>query len=244
MQAYRSAAAGLAVVLAVVSLVLVEAGQQPQQQPQQPPAALPPSTIPVPVAPRMPLAPNAVMGASVTPALEGWFRNPDGTATILLGYSNRNQNQPFDIPIGPNNRIEPGGPDYGQPTHFLTGGSRNGRQYGVFSITVPKDFGTKKLTWTLVANGQPQSIAVHLPGAVLPRGQRQLAADRQIHSDRSRTDRASARRRTHVDDDRNGPGDVDAAGGRHRQYGRPAESVRPTSCAGARSWRRARGCRG
>jgi hypothetical protein len=115
----------------------------------------------------MPLAPNAVMGASVTPALEGWFKNADGTSTILLGYSNRNQSQPFDIPIGPNNRIEPGGPDYGQPTHFLTGGSRNGRQYGVFSITVPKDFGTKKLTWTLIANGQPQTIAVWLPGGYM-----------------------------------------------------------------------------
>ena len=32
----------------------------------------------------------------------------------------------------------------GQPTHFLTG-----RQYGMFAISVPKDFGTKKLTWTL-----------------------------------------------------------------------------------------------
>jgi hypothetical protein len=160
MQAYRSAVAGLVGVLAVASLVFVEAGQQ--QPPPSPPVAMPPPTIPVPVAPRMPLAPNAVMGASVTPALEGWFRNPDGTSTILLGYSNRNQSQSLDIPIGPNNRIEPNGPDYGQPTHFLTGGSRNGRQYGVFSIDVPKDFGTKKLTWTLTANGQPQSIALWL----------------------------------------------------------------------------------
>src|SRR5216117_2703897 len=55
----------------------------------------------------------------------------------------------LDIPAGPNNRIEPGGPDQGQPTHFLPR-----RQWGVFTITVPKDFGDKKLTWTLVANGQ------------------------------------------------------------------------------------------
>ena len=40
-----------------------------------------------------------------------------------------------DIPIGPNNRIEPGGPDMGQPTHFLPG-----RQYGMFSIPVPREF--------------------------------------------------------------------------------------------------------
>ena len=35
----------------------------------------------------------------------------------------------IDIPVGPNNRIEPGGPDYGQPTHFLPR-----RQWGVFTI--------------------------------------------------------------------------------------------------------------
>src|SRR5262249_8202998 len=56
-----------------------------------------------------------------------------------------------------NNRIEPGGPDQGQPTHFLTG-----RQWGVFTVTVPKDFGTKKLTWTLVANGQTTVIPMSL----------------------------------------------------------------------------------
>ena len=58
------------------------------------------------------------------------------------------------MPIGPNNRIEPGGPDLGQPTHFLPG-----RQTGMFLITVPKDFGkTQRLTWTITANGQTNSI--------------------------------------------------------------------------------------
>ena len=35
------------------------------------------------------------------------------------------------------------------------------RQWGVFSIKVPADFGTKKLTWTLVANGQTNIITLH-----------------------------------------------------------------------------------
>ena len=60
---------------------------------------------------------------------------------MLVGYFNRNTKQEFDIPAGPNNRIEPGGPDQGQPTHFNAG-----RQWGVFTIKLPKDFGTKKLT--------------------------------------------------------------------------------------------------
>src|SRR4030095_12521983 len=72
---------------------------------------------------------------------------------LLVCYFNRNLKQVVDIPIGPNNRIEPGGPDFGQPTHFL---SR--RQWGVFTIPVPKDFGDKKLVWTIVANGQTTSI--------------------------------------------------------------------------------------
>jgi hypothetical protein len=64
----------------------------------------------------------------------------------------------MDIPIGPNNRIEPGGPDMGQPTHFLPG-----RRYGMFAIPVPKDFTPQdKFTWTVFANGQYNSIPLRL----------------------------------------------------------------------------------
>jgi hypothetical protein len=98
-------------------------------------------------------------GQSVTGAYEGWFPNADGTFTLLFGYFNRNFKEVLDIPIGPDNRVEPGGPDQGQPTHFLTR-----RQWGVFTVTVPKDFGTKKLTWTLTANGKTTQI----PGSLDP----------------------------------------------------------------------------
>ncbi len=96
-------------------------------------------------------------GQSVTGAFEGWFRNQDGSFSILFGYYNRNQKQDMDIPVGPNNEIEPGGPDRGQPTHFLPG-----RQWGLFTVTVPKDFGTTKLTWTLVSHGQTMTIPASL----------------------------------------------------------------------------------
>ncbi len=93
-------------------------------------------------------------GASITPAYEGWFNNADGTHSFLIGYLNRNNTQAVDIPIGPANRIEPGGPDQGQPTHFLPS-----RHTGVFVITVPKDFGkTQRLTWSITLNGQTNSI--------------------------------------------------------------------------------------
>lgn len=105
----------------------------------------------------LPLEPPHDAGSSVTGAFEGWFKNADGSFSLLLGYYNRNQKQEIDVPIGPDNRIEPGGPDRGQPTHFLPG-----RQWGMFTIKVPSDFGDSKLTWTLVANGQTMVIPASL----------------------------------------------------------------------------------
>ncbi|MFN8061763.1 MAG: hypothetical protein U0Q12_21570 [Vicinamibacterales bacterium] len=110
-----------------------------------------------PSASQLPLEPGRDSGASVTCAYEGWYRNPDGTFALLVGYFNRNLKQELDIPIGPDNKIEPGGPDQGQPTHFLVR-----RQWGVFSIPVPKDFGTRKLTWTITANGQTTQVPMGL----------------------------------------------------------------------------------
>ena len=102
--------------------------------------------------------PRRGAGDSVTPAYEGWFYNPDGTRSFLVGYYNRNSRQDFDIPIGPNNRIEPGGPDMGQPTHFLAG-----RQWGMFVIPAPREFKpTDQYTWTIVANGQSITIPFRL----------------------------------------------------------------------------------
>ena len=107
----------------------------------------------------LPLTPSIrEHGSGVTPAFEGWFHGKDGFDYLLAGYFNRNTKEEFDIPVGPNNHIDPGGPDQGQPTHFYLG-----RQWGVFTIKLPKDFGQKKLIWTLVVNGQTNQIALHTP---------------------------------------------------------------------------------
>src|SRR5580704_9902313 len=103
--------------------------------------------------PGLQLDPPHTFGQGVTAAFEGWYPNPDGSANILIGYFNRNQKEDVDIPIGPNNRIDPGGPDLGQPTHFLSG-----RGWGVFTIKVPKNFGDKKYTWTLTVNGKTTTV--------------------------------------------------------------------------------------
>lgn len=106
---------------------------------------------------QLPMEPVHDSGQSVTGAYEGWFPNQDGTYSLLVGYFNRNVKEELDIPVGPNNRIDPGGPDQGQPTHLLPR-----RQWGVFTVIVPKDFGSQKLIWTIVANGKATELPIDL----------------------------------------------------------------------------------
>jgi hypothetical protein len=77
--------------------------------------------------------------------------NADGSFNMVFGYMNTNWLEEFDIPVGPANAIEPGGPDQGQPTHFYPR-----RNPFLFTIRVPKDFGSKELIWTLTANGKTE----------------------------------------------------------------------------------------
>jgi hypothetical protein len=90
-------------------------------------------------------------GQSISPAYEGWWQNDDGSFTMFFGYMNSNWEEEFDIPVGPDNRIEPGGPDQGQPTHFYPR-----RNMFLFTIRVPKDFGDKELVWTLVTHAKTE----------------------------------------------------------------------------------------
>jgi len=106
---------------------------------------------------QQPLAPSARSGRAVTPAFEGWYPNPDGTFSISFGYYNRNSEEVLEIPVGPDNRIEPGLPNQGQPTHF-----QPGRHWGVFAVIVPKDFGDKKVVWTLRIRGETYAIPARL----------------------------------------------------------------------------------
>jgi hypothetical protein len=91
------------------------------------------------------------------PAFEGWERNPDGSFNMVFGYMNRNYEQQLDIPVGPDNMIEPGLADQGQPTHFYVR-----RQQFVFKVRVPKDWGKKDLVWTLRVNGKTEKAYASL----------------------------------------------------------------------------------
>jgi len=93
--------------------------------------------------------PRRGAGDSVTGAFEGWYYNPDGTRSFLVGYYNRNNRQELDVPIGPENNFDPP-TDRGQPTHFYPS-----RKWWVFKVVVPGDWPKdRRLVWTLTTNGR------------------------------------------------------------------------------------------
>jgi len=111
------------------------------------------------LAAQLPLSPLGGSGQTVTPVFEGWYANPNGTYSLSFGYFNRNLAEVVEIPIGPNNSIQPGDPNQGQPTQF-----HPRRHWGVFAITVPPDFGKGRVVWTLKIRGETFSI----PGSMHP----------------------------------------------------------------------------
>jgi hypothetical protein len=96
-------------------------------------------------------------GQSIAPVFEGWEQNPDGSFNLVFGYYNRNWDEEISVPIGPENNLDPGGPDQGQPARFYPR-----RNKFVFRIHVPKDFGTKEIVWTLATHGQTAHAYGHL----------------------------------------------------------------------------------
>ena len=82
-------------------------------------------------------------GQGLAPVYEGFDVNPDGTYNMWFGYMNRNFEEELDVPVGGENRFDPGPADRGQPTHFDTR-----RHKDVFRVVVPKDFGdANKIVW-------------------------------------------------------------------------------------------------
>ena len=102
--------------------------------------------------PQRTLAQSYSSGQNVWPAYEGWQKNPDGSVDFLFGYMNDNWEEELDVPVGPENNIQPGGPDQGQPAHFLPRRNRF-----VFRVRSPKGFGEKEeMVWTLTTRAKTQ----------------------------------------------------------------------------------------
>ena len=65
---------------------------------------------------RRPLQPYPSFGLPVSPFMEGWYNNGDGTYSISFGYWNRNREEVVEIPVGEDNSIVPAQFDGMQPT--------------------------------------------------------------------------------------------------------------------------------
>ncbi len=101
-------------------------------------------------------------GQDIAPAFDGWEQRPDGTFDLAFGYFNRNWDEKPFVPVGPDNNVEPGGPDQGQPTLF-----QPRRNRFVFRINVPADFGEREIVWTLTVNGKTnRTYGSLLPGYI------------------------------------------------------------------------------
>ena len=113
-----------------------------------------PAVVPGAVLAQVPLAPAAATGQTATPAFEGWYKNPDGTFSLSFGYYNRNTAEVVAVPIGPDNFVSPGDANQGQPSYLYPR-----RNWGVFAVKVPADFGDKqKVVWTVRVRGQTFSV--------------------------------------------------------------------------------------
>ena len=96
-------------------------------------------------------------GQDVVPVYEGWLKNSDGSFTFVFGYFNRNWKEEPVIPAGPDNKLEPGEVDRGQPTYFLPR-----RQSFAFRVRVPADWGQKELVWSLTVHGRTEKAFASL----------------------------------------------------------------------------------
>lgn len=105
-------------------------------------------------------------GQDIVPSFDGWIHNADGTFTFVFGYMNRNYKQELVIPAGPDNKLDWGPTDQGQPTYFLPR-----RHAFVFKVTVPADWGKKELVWAITANGQTEKAyaSLQLEEEIIPR---------------------------------------------------------------------------
>ncbi len=123
--------------------------------------------LPLEAQSQRPLAPLPPSGLRVTPFFDGWYQNPDGSVTLSFGYSNLNRDEVVEIPLGPDNFIEPKEYHGRQPTSFppVVPESRDGdarsdrrdRERGVFTVTVPAGF-QGDVVWTLRNRGQSYKV--------------------------------------------------------------------------------------
>jgi hypothetical protein len=102
-------------------------------------------------------------GQNLQPVFEGWEQNDDGSFTMVFGYLNRNHVEHLNVPVGPDNYLEPGPVDQGQPAYFYPR-----RQRYTFRVRVPADWGDRELVWRVTAYGRTdQAVGWLVPEQII-----------------------------------------------------------------------------
>ena len=105
-------------------------------------------------------------GQPVIPLFDGWYENPDGSYGLCFGYFNLNFEETLDIPLGPDNFIEPARYDGGQPTHFMPVPSQadgySRRYYCVVKVTLLPGSESERVVWTLRWDRETYTVPGHI----------------------------------------------------------------------------------
>lgn len=118
-----------------------------------------------------PLAPPNSVGNFVAPYFDGFYQNEDGSYTLSFGFMNRNDEELIEIPLGPDNFIEPAEFNGNQPTAFPVvqySGFGGYRERGAFGVVVPADF-EGDVWWTVTTDGYTTRVPGRLesPGRII-----------------------------------------------------------------------------
>jgi hypothetical protein len=104
-------------------------------------------------------------GQPVIPIFDGYYVKADGTYDLCFGYMNFNTEEVLEIPLGPENFVEPAQFDGAQPSTFLEVPPPPNlfrRYFCTFVVNVPADWGAERVWWTLVQDGREFRVPGHL----------------------------------------------------------------------------------
>lgn len=97
-------------------------------------------------------------GQPVIPLFDGWFHRPDGTVDLCFGYHNLNLDRDLEIPLGPDNFIQPAHFDGAQPTHFDEVPDVYRRRFCVFTVNLTELSTAPSVVWTLRIDDRIYSV--------------------------------------------------------------------------------------
>ena len=97
-------------------------------------------------------------GQPVIPLFDGWYHNPDGTFELCFGFHNLNTARGIEIPLGPDNFIEPARFDGLQPMYFDEVPPEYRRRFCIFTVNLEDLEEAPAVVWTLRIGGRTYSV--------------------------------------------------------------------------------------